>query len=73
MCVSSHGSRDERLLPIGRVAEILGCSTRKIYSLVDSGMMPTPIRLGGSIRWDRHVLDQWIADGCPRCQQEAAP
>ncbi|MGI6418231.1 MAG: helix-turn-helix transcriptional regulator [Thermoguttaceae bacterium] len=60
--------KDERLMPIQRVAEMLGCSTRKIYSLVESRMMPAPIRLGGSIRWDRDVIDRWIASGCPSCE-----
>ncbi|MBL8854883.1 MAG: helix-turn-helix domain-containing protein [Planctomycetaceae bacterium] len=43
----------------------LGCSTRHVYRLVDSGRMPRPIKLGSLIRWPRAVIEQWIADGCP--------
>lgn len=58
-------TRGARLLNIRQVADLLGCSTRKVYSLVDSRMMPRPIRLGGSIRWDSTSIEQWITDGCP--------
>ncbi len=43
----------------------LGCSTRHVYRLADSGRMPRPIKLGTLVRWPRAVIEQWIADGCP--------
>lgn len=43
----------------------LGCSTRHVQRLADSGRMPRPIKLGALIRWQRAVIEQWIADGCP--------
>ncbi len=43
----------------------LGCSTRHVYRLADSGRMPRPIKLGSLVRWPRAVIEQWIADGCP--------
>jgi len=48
------------------VADMLACSTKTIYRLVDRGAIPRPVRLGGMLRWHRPCLEQWIADGCPR-------
>jgi excisionase family DNA binding protein len=54
-----------RLLTVDAVAEMLGVSSRHVYRLADAGRMPRPLRLGGARRWDRSVVEQWIADGCP--------
>ncbi len=51
--------------------QYLGCSTRHVYRLVDSGRMPRPIKLGSLIRWPRGVIEQWIADGCPSVRNVA--
>ena len=55
------------LIDVKEVAEKLGCSTRHVYRLADSGRMPTPVKLGVLVRWVLPELDAWIADGCPRC------
>jgi len=47
------------------VAAMLAVSSRHIYRLADSGKMPRPVKLGGSNRWDREVIENWIKDGCP--------
>jgi excisionase family DNA binding protein len=52
------------LATVDDVRAIIGCSRRHIYSLIDAGRMPAPIRLGRLIRWDRASLAAWIADGC---------
>jgi len=54
-----------RLLDVGGVAEMLGVSSRQVYRLADGGKMPRPLRLGGSVRWDRQSIESWIAAGCP--------
>lgn len=54
-----------RLLDVNDVAEMLGVSSRQVYRLADGGLMPKPIKLGGSVRWDRNVIDEWVAAGCP--------
>lgn len=54
-----------RLLDVGMVAKLLGVSTRQVYRLADGGKMPQPIKLGGSVRWDRAAIAMWIEQGCP--------
>jgi excisionase family DNA binding protein len=53
------------LLDVQDVADALKCSRRHIYRMSDSGRMPTPIKLGALVRWNRDILMRWIADGCP--------
>jgi len=60
-----------QLLDVQAVAEMLGCSTRHVYRLSDSGRMPAPVKLGALVRWDRAALADWIAQGCPSAQKGA--
>lgn len=53
------------LIPIKEVARMCGISERHTNRLRDRGLMPRPVRLGGSIRWRRTEIEKWIADGCP--------
>jgi excisionase family DNA binding protein len=53
------------LIDVEQIAAMLSCSTRHVYRLCDSGRMPRPVRLGKLARWNRTVIEQWIADGCP--------
>jgi excisionase family DNA binding protein len=46
--------------------DYLGCSSRHVRRLADVGRMPRPIKLGSLVRWPRSVIEQWIADGCPK-------
>jgi excisionase family DNA binding protein len=54
-----------RLLTVEAVAAMLAVSSRHVYRLADSGKMPRPVKLGGSNRWDREVIENWIKDSCP--------
>ena len=54
------------LLNVKEVAEMLGLSERTIYRLSDAGSMPTPVKLGSSVRWRRSELETWIENGCPK-------
>lgn len=47
----------------------LGLSKRQIFRLNASGKIPTPVRIGGSIRWDSKTIESWIAMGCPDRQE----
>jgi predicted DNA-binding transcriptional regulator AlpA len=47
------------------LAVVLGCSTRHVWRLRDSGKLPAPVQLGGLQKWARSTIDQWIAAGCP--------
>lgn len=54
------------------VAELLGCSSRHVRRLADSGAMPRPIHIGRLIRWRNADLDAWLAAGCPSCRPAKA-
>ena len=58
-------SEPTRLLDVDRVAGLLGVSSRQVYRLADGGKMPRPLKIGGSVRWDRQTIESWIAAGCP--------
>lgn len=53
------------LLDVTGVARLLTCSERSIWRLADAGKMPTPVRIGRLVRWQRQGLMDWIAAGCP--------
>jgi excisionase family DNA binding protein len=53
------------LLDIEAFAALVGVSTRHLRRLVDAGKAPQPVRLGGCVRWPRHAVEAWLADGCP--------
>ncbi len=52
-----------------RLARMLSCSVRTIWRLKASGALPTPVKLGASVRWDRRDIERWLDDlkgGCNR-------
>ncbi len=54
-----------KMLTIKDLAELLRCSPRTIYRLVDVGRIPSPCRLGGLVRWSSSAIEAWIDAGCP--------
>lgn len=60
-----HPKVAPELLKVGEVAGLLGCSGRQVYRLADGGKMPRPVKLGGSVRWRRREVQDWIDAGCP--------
>ena len=59
-----------RMLDVAAVALMLGVSARHVYRLADSGQRPRPVKLGGSVRWDRRTIEDWIDSGCPKSSEE---
>lgn len=53
------------MLTVSELAGILNCSSRTVYRLSDRGKVPSPVRLGGLVRWPKAVIEKWMADGCP--------
>jgi prophage regulatory protein len=47
------------------LAEMLGISLRQTWRLSSAGKLPKPIRLGGSVRWNRQEVMDWFGAGCP--------
>jgi len=54
-----------KMLDVGSVAELLGCSMRHVYRLVDRGAMPPPVRLGKLIRWSWQALMSGLERAVP--------
>lgn len=55
------------LMTIQDVAKALQCSDRHITNLRKEQRMPQPVKVGKrtGVRWPRHVIEDWIAAGCP--------
>lgn len=65
MLLDAKDSALDRLLNLREVAEFMNCGKRTIPRLVDSGVMPQGMKIGGLRRWSLQILQQWVADGCP--------
>jgi prophage regulatory protein len=61
--------RLRELLTAAEAAEMAGVAKRSWWRYVSSGKAPAPVRLGGSVRWRKAELAEWIAAGCPRCRK----
>jgi excisionase family DNA binding protein len=59
-------AKTPELLTIKQLAERLQLSTRTIYRLAQEGTLPKPVKIGRANRWRREVLDDWLAEDCPR-------
>jgi len=59
------GSSESPLMDVKAFAALLRCSTKHIRRMADAGRCPPPIRLGSLLRWNRKVVDEWIAADCP--------
>jgi prophage regulatory protein len=63
---NSHGKLAQALAVGAReLAEMLDVSLRQVWRLNSAGKLPKPIRLGGSVRWNRQEVQDWFAAGCP--------
>jgi prophage regulatory protein len=57
------------LLSAAEAATMAGVAKRSWWRYVSAGRVPQPVRLGGSVRWRRSELAEWIAAGCPRVRK----
>ncbi len=66
--VSSAASWNEKplLLTIEEVSQLIGLSVRQIHRLKSLGGFPKEVRIGGSVRFRRQDIEEWVADGCPK-------
>lgn len=53
------------LVDVKRLAKMLCCSVRSVWRLRSSGCLPSPVKIGRSVRWDYQTIRTWIALGCP--------
>ena len=47
------------------LAAMLGVSIRQVWRLNETGRLPKPIRLGGSVKWLRKEIEAFIEAGAP--------
>jgi excisionase family DNA binding protein len=59
------------VITIDDVAKLLGCSTRHVRRMADSGRIPRPVKFGALLRWIKADIDQWILAGCPNSRKGA--
>ena len=58
----------ETLLSAEALADMLSLSKRQIFRLNVSGKIPAPVRIGGSVRWRRSDIENWLGLDC--CDRE---
>lgn len=51
------------------LASRLGISRAHVWKLLSLGRLPEPVRLGRAVRWDKRVIDAWLAAGAPSAAQ----
>lgn len=56
---------DAELLTIPQVARILQCGESVVRERDKKGLLPLPIRIGGTIQWRKTELKEWIGAKCP--------
>lgn len=57
------------LLRADQAARLLSISRSKFYAMHSAGLVPAPIELGGSVRWNLGDLKRWIQNGCVNREQ----
>lgn len=65
LTAASSQPLEAELLDVAAVATVLKCSERHVFRLSNGGQMPSPIKLGTLVRWNRVEITEWIAAGCP--------
>lgn len=53
------------LINADTVASLMGVSEVTIWRLVSAGRIPPGIKLGGSRKWNRSIIERFINEGCP--------
>ncbi len=48
-----------------QLSTMLGISLRQCWRLSSAGKLPKPVRIGGSVRWNRQEIMDWFQSGCP--------
>ena len=60
---------DAALICAESLARMLDVSVRTLWRLRNSGKLPLPIKLGGSVRWRTSEILAWVAAGCPALKE----
>jgi len=58
------------LLKTKEAAQLCGIGERTLWRWSRCGIAPAPIKIGGTVRYDRATYLDWIRAGCPRCDRK---
>lgn len=58
-------SSTAELITAKELARLLAISERTLYRLKSMRELPSPVTLGGSVRWRLTEIREWISKGCP--------
>ncbi len=50
----------ERLIKVVEVAELCGCSVATVWRRARSGLMPPPVKIGGTTRWSLIEISNYL-------------
>lgn len=68
-----HDNMKPLLLTGPEAAQLCGVKPRTWWRWTHSGRAPRPIKFAdarpGSVRYRRSELEEWVAAGCPRCDE----
>ncbi len=53
------------LLNVAQIAHLLGWGKSVVRQRDKKGLLPKPVRIGGSLQWSRKELRDWMDAGCP--------
>jgi predicted DNA-binding transcriptional regulator AlpA len=53
------------LIGIGGLSQMLDWSERTTRRKYSAGLLPRPIKISGSIRWNVEEIRRWVNAGCP--------
>jgi prophage regulatory protein len=63
--MSTPARHTECLLTARELSDMLHVSVRTVWRLRSSAAIPAPVRIRGSVRWNRNEVQRWIDQGCP--------
>lgn len=52
------------MLTVVDLSHHLQISVRSVWRLKSAGKLPTPVEIGGCVRWNAEAIRQWIDAGC---------
>jgi predicted DNA-binding transcriptional regulator AlpA len=62
---NSVSNKEQGLIDVKGLAELLCVSKRSIFRYASSGVLPKEVRFAGTVRWIRSDIEQWISMDCP--------
>ena len=58
-----------QLLAVDDVAKALKVSVRQVHRMNRAELIPSPLRIGGCVRWRENEISEWMNCGAP-CRAE---